>query len=71
MRCPRVSATRRRSPVPGTCQRETMLARSGRLVRYHSSRALKPGTASSNSGSIVSTASSGMSPTSERTRSGR
>ena len=34
-------------------------------------RSLKPGIASSSSGSIVSTASSGINPTSERTRNGK
>ena len=38
MRWPRASASRRRSPVPGSCQRETRLARSGRWSRNQSMR---------------------------------
>ena len=66
MRWPRSSDSRRRSPAPHSCQRETSLARSGRCFRNHSIRAVKSGSSFNSSGSSVSTANSGISPTIER-----
>ena len=50
MRWPRTSASSRRSPMPGSCQRDTRLASVGRLLRNHSRRALKSGSFSSSVG---------------------
>ena len=70
MRCPRRIASRRRSPAPGSVQRDTRPASSGRFSRNHSRRCLNSGSFSSSSGSIVVTAKSGISPTIERIFSG-
>ena len=71
MRWPRSSDSSRRSPRPGSSQRETSSARSGRCLQKPLQRAaVKSGSCSSNSGSSVSTANSGISPTIERTFSG-
>ena len=71
MRWPRVSATK---PASRACQAPASarprLARSGRYARYHSSRDLNPGNASINCHWIVSTASSGIKPTIDRTFNG-
>ena len=54
-------------PEPGSSNRETRLANSGRLRRNHVIRRANPGIWSERSGSSVSTASSGIRPTIERT----
>ena len=43
MRWPRTRASRRRSPAPGSCQRDTSAARSGRCSRNHSQARLEVG----------------------------
>ncbi|MEC9156579.1 MAG: hypothetical protein VYB77_00450 [Planctomycetota bacterium] len=70
MRCPRSREKSRRSPRPGTFQRETRSQRSGRFSKNHSSRSLNWGTLARVSGSSTSTANSGINPTIEWIRSG-
>jgi hypothetical protein len=70
MRWPRSSDSSRRSPRPGSCQRDTSCASPGRFLRNQSSRSLNSGSCASRSGSSVSTANSGIRPTIERTLSG-
>ena len=68
MRWPRRIASSRRSPTPGSCQRETRPARSRPVLAGTTPGArVKSGSRSSSSGSMVVTANSGISPTIERT----
>src|SRR5947209_8140544 len=71
IRCPRSSESNVRLPIPGTFQRETSAARSGRFCRNQIRRRRKSGSCSSMPESSVSTANSGIRPTIERTLSGR
>ena len=67
IRCPLRIASKRLSPFPGLSQLEIKLARSGRLFKTHSTRRLKSGNFSNNSGVKISTANKGIKPTIERT----
>ena len=67
MRWPRSSESRRRSPRPGSCQRETRLGEVRAVVEEPLQARVKPGSRSSSSGSRTSTANSGIRPTIERT----